>query len=239
MCSLSSLAVNTLTRTNKGKREELWAPLPFPTRPCNSSSYGFPLLPVIYHWCQGGCFLSSQLPLWSSARQLLDSRMAPELLSIPPKESSSFLLGPWSHWMMDLKGQTEWTSFLMPHQLREREEGKRSNPPMACEHAPLRISIQTGLGPESAICSILCQSSIFFSCSFHLWGPSSAPSDLTEHDCPLLPTTAPQWSQDREYIFSWVFSKPNRLIHPKQSSTVGKSIVLQSELYLKLCITIY
>lgn len=162
MCSLSSLAVNTLTRRNKSKREELWAPLPFPTRPCNSSSYSFPLLPVIYRWCQGRCFLSSQLPLWSSARQLLDSRMAPELLSIPPKESSSFLLGPWSPWMMDLKGQTEWTSLLMPHQLREREEGKRSNAPVACEHASLRISIQTGLGPESARCSILCQSWNFF-----------------------------------------------------------------------------
>lgn len=73
---------------------------------------------------------------------------------------------------------------------------------MACEHVPLHIPVQTCLGPKSARSLILYLSSNLFPCSFHLWGPSSVPSDLTEHDCPLFPMTASQRSQDREHTYS-------------------------------------
>ena len=177
--------------------------------PWASTSYGVPLLPVIYHWYRGGCFLSSQLPLWSSARQLLDSRMAPKLLSVLPKESSSFLLGPWSPWK-EIKHNG-----LPPLCLIKLKRGKRSHTPVACEHAlvwgfPSRLALALRV-PDAQFCVRV---QIFLSCTFHLWGPSSVPSDITEDYCLFLPMIAPQWPQDSEYISSWVFSEPNRLIHP-------------------------
>lgn len=48
ICSSAFLSGNTLTERNRRKEEQLWAPSPFPTRLWVSSSYGFPLLHVIY-----------------------------------------------------------------------------------------------------------------------------------------------------------------------------------------------
>lgn len=64
---------------------------------------------------------------------------------------------------------------------------------------------------------------------FHLCGPRSAPSDLTESDCPLLPTTALQRPEDKQYIFSLFQAKtvsftPSWIVH------WWESIVVQSEL---------
>lgn len=137
-------------------------------------------------------------------------------------------------WMMGLKRQTEWMSSLMPHQVRERRD---YIPQWPMNMYLCRFSSRLALALRVPNAQFLVWAQNFFPYTFHLWGPSSVPSDLTERDCPLLPMTAPQRPQDRGHIFSWAFSKPKSFIHPKQSSAVGKSIVFQSELYLKLHIT--
>lgn len=188
--------------------------------PWASTSYGVTLLPVIYHWYRGGCFLSSQLPLWSSARQLLDSRMAPKLLSVLPKESSSFLLGPWSPWKKVKHNG------LPPLCLIKLKRGKRSHTPVACEHAlvwgfPSRLALALRV-PGAQFCVRV---QIFLSCTFHLWGPSSVPSDITVHYCLFLPMIAPSVisRQGIHILLSLLWAKQ---AHSPQSSTVGKSIVL-------------
>lgn len=157
MCSLPSPAVSTLTR-NRSKLEEWWALLPFPTRLWVSSSYGFPLLPIIYHWGQGEYFLSSLLLLWSLARWLLGCRMAQSCCQFPPRSPapSSKALAPagGSPRMMDLKGQTEWTSPLLSQQFKE---GKELN--IAWDHTLLWISLLTCLSLQRALCSVPCVSS--------------------------------------------------------------------------------
>lgn len=188
--------------------------------PWASSSYGVPLLPVIYHRCQGGCFVSSQLPLWSSARQLLDSRMAPKLLSVPLKESSSFLLGPWSP-RKKVKHNR-----LPPLCLIKLERGKRSTPPSGLWTCTgLRIPTQTCLGPESARCSILCQSSNLFVLYFSPMGSQlcSFWHHRTWLPLPSNDSTSVTSRQRIHILLSLLWAKQ---AHSPQSSTVGKSIVL-------------
>lgn len=212
MFSLSSLDVLTPPHSQETKASgKNYGPhFPFPPW----------LLPVIYRWCQGVCFISSQLPLWSSARQLLDSRMAPKLLSVPPKESSSFLLDPWSPWKKVKHNR------LPPLCLMKLERGKRSNPPVACEHGqvwgfPSRLALALRM-PDAQFCVRV---QIFLSGTFHLWGPSFVPSDITEHDCPL-PSNDSLSVTSRQRIHILLSILWAKQAHSPQCSTVGKSIVL-------------
>lgn len=131
ICSFSFLAASTLTKRNRSKWEQLWAPFPFPTRPWTSSSYSFPLLHVIYHWVP-----RNMLPL-SLTSFLVISQMPAELLNSPRALVNSFrapVLPQGRPWMMGL--QVRYNGFL-PHAFIKLSKGKSSHPPTTCSQGPL------------------------------------------------------------------------------------------------------